>query len=894
MADALSRLSAALSDRYRLERELGQGGMATVYLAEDLKHDRKVAIKVLKPELAAVLGAERFVSEIKTTAALQHPNILPLFDSGEADGFLFYVMPYVEGETLRAKLDRDAQLGIDASVKLVSEVADALDYAHRHGVVHRDIKPENILLHDGRPMVADFGIALAVSAAAGGRMTETGLSLGTPHYMSPEQATAEKTITGRSDIYSLASVLYEMLTGDPPHTGKTAQQVIAKIIAEDAPLVTNGRKAVPANVAAALSKSLQKLPADRFDSARAFADALADPHFSTAGGTTIGAAASPARQRGLVVGLSLFGAAMTAVAAWALLRPRPEPPVSRYALSLPADQTPAWDGFVVGTSDGSRLVYQGPALAGQRGQLWVKQRDRVDAVPLAGTGGATAAAISPDDQWLVFVRGSDLLKRPLAGGPATALAHDAANVGGAVTWLDDGSIVYAAADSGRAHVLERIGSDGGTPARLWSSPTLIARMLTPLPHARGVLFEGCEGLCMRVGLFALNLATDSVHEVRAGAHAGYVVGGNRLVFIDADQTALAVPFDMGTLRISGTAKPVADTVSMGLGLSPYFWVTRDGGTLAMQRGQLADRNGLYQFVWADSLGRIATVDTSTRFAVAQRGADFGWRLSPNGRQVVVGVHSASGDRIWVKALPQGAMWKVTDRESWRPRWSPDGAHVTFVGDSGMYMARADGTGRDSLLWPGQFDEGIVSPDGRWLLVRNGATGPNAGGRVILGARLGVDTALRPIVTTSSDAMAIELSPDGRWLAYESNETGRVEIYVRPFPITPAGGRRQVSARGGTGPLWSPNGRTLHYLRSDGEMMAVPWPPAHGVPEAHELFHLNSALTNTWINANYYTPWDVDARGRFLMVQEVGSRGSQSTPLIVVENWDRVLRSVIGK
>ena len=323
MADALSRLSAALSDRYRLERELGQGGMATVYLAEDLKHDRKVAIKVLKPELAAVLGAERFVSEIKTTAALQHPNILPLFDSGEADGFLFYVMPYVEGETLRTKLDREAQLGIDASVKLVSEIADALDYAHRHGVVHRDIKPENILIHDGRPMVADFGIALAVTAAAGGRMTETGLSLGTPHYMSPEQATAEKTITGRSDIYSLASVLYEMLTGDPPHTGKTAQQVIAKIIAEDAPLVTNGRKAVPANVAAALSKALQKLPADRFDSARAFADALADPHFSTAGGTTIGVGTSPARQRGLVVGLSLFGAAMTAVAAWALLARSP-------------------------------------------------------------------------------------------------------------------------------------------------------------------------------------------------------------------------------------------------------------------------------------------------------------------------------------------------------------------------------------------------------------------------------------------------------------------------------------------------------------------------------------------------------------------------------------------
>ncbi len=276
---APARLASALSDRYRIERELGQGGMATVYLALDLKHDRDVAIKVLKPELAAVLGAERFVTEIKTTAALQHPNILPLFDSGSADGFLYYVMPYVEGETLRGKLDRETQLGVDESVKLVSEVADALDYAHRHGVVHRDIKPENILIHDGRPMVADFGIALAVSAAAGGRITETGFSLGTPYYMSPEQATAEKHITNRSDIYSLGAVLYEMLTGEPPHTGSSAQQILMKIVTEYAAPVTRTRKSVPAHIAAALGEALERVPADRFATAKAFAEALANPGF---------------------------------------------------------------------------------------------------------------------------------------------------------------------------------------------------------------------------------------------------------------------------------------------------------------------------------------------------------------------------------------------------------------------------------------------------------------------------------------------------------------------------------------------------------------------------------------------------------------------------------------
>src|SRR5688572_27184707 len=273
------RLNNALSDRYRIERELGQGGMATVFLAEDLKHKRKVALKVLKPELAAVLGADRFVQEITTTAALQHPHILPLFDSGTADGYLYYVMPFIQGETLRDKLNRETQLGVDEAVKIATEVADALHYAHTQGVIHRDIKPENILLANGRPMVADFGIALAVSAAAGGRMTETGLSLGTPHYMSPEQATAEKEISARSDIYSLASVLYEMLGGNPPHVGASAQQIIMKIVTEEAAPVTKLRKSVPPNVASAVACALEKLPADRFDSAREFANALQNPGY---------------------------------------------------------------------------------------------------------------------------------------------------------------------------------------------------------------------------------------------------------------------------------------------------------------------------------------------------------------------------------------------------------------------------------------------------------------------------------------------------------------------------------------------------------------------------------------------------------------------------------------
>ena len=229
LADAGGRRLHSLNHLDR-ERELGEGGMATVYLADDLKHERKVALKVLKPELAALVGAERFLAEIKTTANLQHPHILPLHDSGDADGFLFYVMPYVEGESLREKLDREHQLPVDEAVRIATDVAEALQSAHERGVIHRDVKPANILLSKGRPLVADFGIALAVSAAGGGRLTETGLSLGTPYYMSPEQASADRELTAASDVYSLGCVLYEMLVGEPPYTGANAQVVLAKIL----------------------------------------------------------------------------------------------------------------------------------------------------------------------------------------------------------------------------------------------------------------------------------------------------------------------------------------------------------------------------------------------------------------------------------------------------------------------------------------------------------------------------------------------------------------------------------------------------------------------------------------------------------------------------------------
>ena len=307
-------LSDALGDRYTIERELGRGGMATVYLARDLKHARDVAIKVLRPELGAVLGAERFLAEIKVTANLRHPNLLPLFDSGEADGLLFYVMPCIEGPTLRARLKAEPQLPVDEVIRIVGLLAGALDYAHAAGVVHRDLKPENILLQAGQPMIADFGIALAVVEAGGDRITQTGLSLGTPLYMSPEQASGERAVDARSDQYALGAITYEMLTGEPPHTGATAQVIIARLMTEAARPVRNARPGVQASVDAAVLRALSKSPADRFASGGEFVRAMSAQAMPVAVTSPVATTVAPVHTRSpsapviaLVLGVLVIG-----------------------------------------------------------------------------------------------------------------------------------------------------------------------------------------------------------------------------------------------------------------------------------------------------------------------------------------------------------------------------------------------------------------------------------------------------------------------------------------------------------------------------------------------------------------------------------------------------------
>ncbi len=351
----IDRLRAGLAGRYTIERELGAGGMATVWLAHDVKHDRQVAIKVLRPELAAALGAERFLAEVKITARLDHPHILTLIDSGTVDGTLFYVMPFVRGESLRARLTREQQLGVDEALAITRQIGAALDYAHRNNVIHRDIKPENILLHEGEAILTDFGIALAATEAGGDRLTGTGLSLGTPSYMSPEQAAGDRHLDVRSDIYSLGAVTYEMLAGEPPVRGATVQATIAKLMTETPTSLRVVRPDVPEPVDRAVMHALAKAPADRFATAREFVEALSS---GTAAAPFPAPGAKPAAWRSWAMASAalLVVAAVVGVVLWRRARPGTSgsPPTIRSIAVLPLDNYSAdssQDYFAEGMTD---------------------------------------------------------------------------------------------------------------------------------------------------------------------------------------------------------------------------------------------------------------------------------------------------------------------------------------------------------------------------------------------------------------------------------------------------------------------------------------------------------------------------------------------------------------
>ena len=675
------RLKSALADRYTIEREIGSGGMATVYLARDIKHDRDVALKVLRSDLSAVIGTERFLSEVRIAAKLDHPHILTLIDSGEADGILFYVLPYVRGESLRSKIEREKQLGLDEALSITKQVASALDYAHSHGVVHRDIKPENILLHEGEAVLADFGIALAVKEAGGNRLTETGLSLGTPQYMSPEQATGDRQLDKRSDIYSLGAVFYEMISGEPPVTGATAQVMIAKLLTERPVKLRVVRDTVTPEMELATEKALAKVPADRFSSAGDFVRALS--------------VAAPREQRDSKRPRSKWG----------------------IAASLAAVIVAGSVFYAKGSSSG------GPSAAR------VALRDRVQ---LTNTGGVASPTISDDGKTIAYAvtlcsvdgcrYGVDL--RDVGGGPtrrliegATAIyrieiSPDRRNVlvlgsidglfgtfitsmfGGKPRRIMNGyASFYAGGDS---LLLTRFGPPadsfwmliGSLDGIIADSVRVNVRGDRPpffaaIPGTRRVMFNSWSEGALTVGIVERKGTIASSMRFQPGSDGGAAATTDALwLYLTPDESSRAyivrVPFDTATGKLSTERDTVYSGHSTGMSL------TADGSTLVFDEGS-SDYSA-----WAMSLDDIVKNRFTDDKRVFRSTGVVRGAVSPDGKIIVIGRDHPSGSRE-VAVIPFGTTTEIPVPGRHRSAVPLDSATLKVIDavDSGLVLSLLD-------------------------------------------------------------------------------------------------------------------------------------------------------------------------------------------------------------
>jgi Tol biopolymer transport system component len=869
-------LASALEGRYTIDREIGRGGMATVYLARDLRHNRKVALKVLNPELGAVLGVERFLAEIEVTANLQHPNLLPLFDSGEVSGLLFYVMPYVEGESLRARLEREKQLPVDEAIRISSAIAGALDYAHRHKVIHRDLKPENILMHEGQPLIADFGIALAVSNAGGSRITQTGLSLGTPQYMSPEQATGDRIVDGRTDIYSLGAMTYEMLVGDPPHVASTSQAIIAKVLTEKPGSVRAGRPNTPPHVDIAVARSLEKLAADRFATAKEFADALEGRGAGVSSTATHASPVSAAPGGGSrireVAAWSLV-AVLAAVVGWRQLRsPAPiEAPVVRVNFDLPP--TARVNDVITGTTiavspKGDMIAFTSIGVGGFR--MYMRRVNELTAREVAQAAGRNLT-FSPDGRWLAYTEGNVLSKIAVDGGQPVPIASTGSAVPYGLSWSTTDTI-YIGSFSG----MWAVPASGGTAVPLGGSDSAATRIgrrwPLVLPNGKAIAYTSgnSSSASSRLSVIAIGSNVSVDFEQLVAMPLGVV--GDQFVYVSPSGGLMAVPFDISANR------PIGDPVQLddGVLIDPTAGAKASlsaSGTLAYLRGRAQ-----FQPVISSAGSTAATA------LIREPGSYSTPRFSPDGGRVAITVFSASATDIWIYDLARNTFTRLTtEGVNIRPEWTADGRAVIFIGTrankTGIWRQPADGSGPAELLYQPEVEpfEVVMSPDMKWLVFR---TAPGVKySRDILAVPLAGERTVIPLVTSPNTESLPRLSPDGKWLVYQSNETGRFEIYVRPFPGN--GARVQVSDNGGTEPIWGRSGRSLYYRGPVGEVVEV------GVTTgaAFSIGVRKVVLTGDYLTDSSHPNYDIAPDGRFLMLKRAGAEAQT----IVVHNWGRELR-----
>lgn len=828
----IDRLTRALADRYRIERELGQGGMAAVYLAEDLKHHRRVAVKVLHPDLSAILGAERFHQEISLTAGLQHPHILPLFDSGSADGLLYYVMPYVEGETLRTRLTREVQLSVPEAVRIASEVADALEYAHRHSVIHRDIKPENILLRDNHALVMDFGIALAV-AQAGDRLTQTGTSLGTPQYMAPEQASGDRHLDGRVDVYALGVVTYEMLVGEPPFTGPTVQAIMAKVMTEEPRAISVTRRSVPEHVEAAVLTALEKVPADRFGSPGEYQRALA------------GSAPTPVRITRAQTPASMphrtlwWGAALVAVGVLGFLLGsggKAGSPVAGFGRATKVTWERGLEIEPALSPDGRSVAYA--AGTSQRMQIYVRQV--AGGRPIQLTGDANVSQTNP--QWSVdgtriyFVTDSGLSSAPAAGGSARPeMRTPGGQVVSAAISPDGATIVFAVGDSLYLH--QQSGENRFlAPVREaslchWApSGTVIAcasgnSFYSQLGHLYGNIASS-RIVTVHVPDGVVTAVTDSLWTNQSPAWSG----DGRWLYYVSNRLG---PLDLYAAPVRGDGRTTGPAVRLTTGLGAHeISISRSGTRFAYNQLTAAANLWMMPFPPPNAAAGVPLTSGSQVIESMDASRDGQWvyyNSDVSGRSEIYRMRLTPLITTFGPPEPEQVTFDSID--DFAPSPSPDGRSVAFhsfkAGSRDIYVLPLDGGPVQQVTnSPRQEGQASWSPDGHTIaFTEYGVTGAVAVTSDTVGG-------WRKPVRISPYGAWPRFSPDGRSIAFASNTLGGSLVVIGPGPadhhvvVDSAAGHLVEALR------WSPDGRTIYFKSHDSEGRAEFWsvPRTGGAPK----------------------------------------------------------------
>jgi serine/threonine protein kinase len=881
--DALLQLKESLAERYDIKREIGAGGMATVYLAQDIRHDRPVALKLLNPELGAVLGVERFLAEIRVTANLQHPNLLPLFDSGAADGLLYYVMPFVEGESLRARLTREKQLPVDEAVRITVAIANALEYAHSHGVIHRDLKPENILLQAGQPVIADFGIALAVSNAGGNRITQTGLSLGTPQYMSPEQATGDRVIDGRSDIYSLGAVAYEMLTGEPPHTGTTSQAIIARMLTEKPRPMRVSRSAIPEHVELAVQHALEKLPADRFSKASEFAEAIQGR--GTIASTEFYSSARPRRSAPdwksrlrdpITIGLSVVALGALGFASMRKAPTSKPLPVFRFVVSAPDSMRPGqiapWPGAI--SPDGGTVVY---APVGTRG-LVALRLDQLEPRVIPGTARSEQVIFSPDGEWIGFEGGGKFRKARLDGSAPIAVT-DAFSENGA-DWTSRDEIIFGS--EGKRHGLSRVSASGGELAEFAKPDSTKGELdyLWPIatPDGKSAVFAVWGGSLASSKLATASIDDGQVSYLGVKGVRPLAVIDHQLIYVQLDGAVVAVELNRSATKTAGSPVPVLDPVYVypGTNGNSEIFISRNGALLTSRGGALS------QLEWIAPNGVTTPVANETQ--------QFGPpSVSPDGKSFAVAVEDQGKSDVWIYDLVTKGYSRLGAADlAASPHWSRDGTKVYYIGldekqrYAGWVQSVDGGTpARKLFSTHGPTSSIAVAPDEKSFAYSDYSNNSFDLWGVTLDS-LDKETLLAGGI---SNEVAPVISPDGHWIAYESDRTGRSEVYVRSYPNVSIS--LQVSAAGGREPVWSPDGKRVFYRTGSSLLQArLSPPPSVRVMARDTVIKNMQPIALGALAAGYSVAPDGKILGRVI--------NNNAFQLVVVPNWKTELDERLAK